>query len=192
MDLEYKKLTELTFYCYTRLKSDELGLVQIEGVSSPYAPYYAVLDVESELLFRPLDDVIPLRCEWDKAKKDFQKYSKVFLSDLSEKVCWSGMVGLTAIAKMFIRRYRAVNPLFASMICVELLEAMNELSDNKATAMWITWRKIARRYVETKKDTPKHNKNIKEIYECCVATLLAVGIVVVVTAGCVKLAESLP
>ena len=190
MDLEQRRLTELTFYCYTRLKADELGLTNVEGLvpNSTYDPYYTVLDIESELLYRPLDDVIPLRCEWDKAKRDFQKYTKVFLSELNEQVCWSGIVAVAASTKMFIRRYRAVNPLFASMFCVTMLETMDELIDNKATAIWISWRKIARYHAETKKPKPKD----ENIGECRLTTLILTAVILTVgSAGVVKLVELL-
>lgn len=156
-----KTLSELNFYCYTRFKVDELGLAELEGLtpSSVYAPYYTVLDVESELLYRPLDDKLPLRCDWDKAKRDFSKYTQAFLHELNDQTSWTGVIGLVAAAKMFVRRYKATNPLFASMFCVEMLLTLNDLGD----VSFLSWRKVAKKYSETLvKETSKRTTKSKE------------------------------
>jgi len=188
MEFEEKKLIELTFYCYTRLKTDELGLTEFEGLTSnsTYEPYYLALAIESELLYRPLDDVIPLRCEWDKAQRDFQKYTKSYLSELNVQVSWAGMVAVMTITKMFVRRYRAVNPLFASRFCVEMLDLMNELGKDRAITLWLAWKKVIRCHKESKK-----SKRVKVDSFCdkCLTTLSTIIICTIGVAGVIKLVE---
>ena len=169
-----RTLTELNFYCYTRLKADELGLTHLEDVvpSTTYAPYYTALDIESELLYRPLDDVIILRCDWDKAKRDYQKYTKSFLNGLSVHASWSGVIGLVAVTKMFIRRYRETNPLFASMFCVEMLDQLNDMGD----IAYLSWRKVAKKFTElarkSKTPTSTHCGN------CMIRTLILMSLTI--------------
>lgn len=181
MDLEQQKLTELNFYCYIRLKADELGLTQLEGVTPnlTYAPYYTVLDVESELLCRPLDDVLPLRCDWIKARRDYQRYTKAFLTELPEQACWTGVLGIVAVAKMFIRRYRAVNPLFASMFCVVMLDALTDMAETMALVTFLSWRKVAQKYIELQNETKNRPQPLTDAREHCLTNLLIIGVVVV-------------
>ena len=175
-----RTLRELNFYCYCKLREDELGLTHLEDIDvvskSSYTPYYNALDVESELLYRPLDDIHVLRSDWPKAKADHEKYSRSFLNEMNDDdVSWIGVVCMVTATKMFIRRYRETNPLFASMFCVEMLGMMNEMGESA----FFSWRTEAEKYTK-----PKTRKNMImtdtheaiQCFECWATTLMFVAV----------------
>lgn len=135
-----KSVTKLNYFCYNRLKLDELGLAcALEELTTHtlYESYYQALDFESEKLYR-FNNSIPIRTDYVKAVLDYNRMTDGCLGQLSSEASWHQMVALTAVAKIFIRRYRYENPLFASMFCVEFLERINEFGE----ADLIAWRRV--------------------------------------------------
>ena len=124
------KQARFNFYCYTRLKMD-MGLWEHKYDSiNPYYEYesiYKRLDIEADRLLDRLGErVLPVRSDWLKTRKD---YLGMILAIIDEQkvIGWITILAVFAATKIIVRRYKECNPLFASMLCVEMLIVFNKL-----------------------------------------------------------------
>ena len=129
--LSASKLSKFKKYCYVRLKVDELGLSEYESVSvnEYFEPIYKTLYESSEKLHQDFAN-IKIQTNWFKAKRDYTDFLSGYTSYTENhdiKTGWHNFLALFVITKTMIRRYRDTNILFASLFCVEMLEALNKL-----------------------------------------------------------------
>ena len=129
--LSASKLSKLKKYCYVRLKVDELGLSEYENVSvnEYFEPIYKTLYDVSEKLYQDPANT-PIQTNWLKAKRDYTDFLSGYVSYTEKhdiKTGWHNVLALFVITKTMVRRYRDINLLFASLFCVEMLEALNKL-----------------------------------------------------------------
>lgn len=144
MDFGFSKLN---YYCFNRLKLDELGLVStLDDIiaNDLYEQFYLTIDFESEKLYT-VNELILVKTNWFKALRNFRDMVDTCLGNLNGQTGWHQMVTLATVTKMFVRRYRPTNPLFASMFCIEFLERLNEFDDSN----FIAWKRVSRQQKQT-------------------------------------------
>ena len=94
-----------------------------------YESIYKKLDDKSEMLYRPcVASIIPLRTNYLKAKKDYIDMIMGIIEEQNGEVGWSTMLAVLTGAKMFVRRYKDHNLLFAMMLCLEMWIVFEKLS----------------------------------------------------------------
>ena len=130
--LSASKLSKLKKYCYVRLKVDELGLSEYESVSvnEYFEPIYKTLYDSSEKLYQDISN-IPIQTNWLKAKRDYTDFLSGYTSYTEKhniEAGWHNFLALFVITKTMVRRYRDTNLLFASLFCLEMLEALNKFN----------------------------------------------------------------
>lgn len=116
-------------YCYGRLKMEEFGTQSHDNIkiNAYYERIYKVLDTASERLYTPKPE-IPIRTNYSKTKKDYHDMVIGIIEEQNAEVGWSTMLAVFVGTKMMVRRYKERNPLFATMLCVDMWLVFNKLS----------------------------------------------------------------
>ena len=122
------KFSKFKKYCYIRLKVDELGLKDYDylDIEDYFEPIYKKLYDESEKLYKPNNN-IKIRNNWLNVKKDYLDILCGVVEEQKGNVDWKTFLGILIATKLMIRTYKQVNPLFASMLCLEMLDIMKKL-----------------------------------------------------------------
>lgn len=113
----------------------EFGECEEIRINDYYERIYKTLDDTSERLYEATRRVgatttesIPLRTNYLKTKKDYLDMVLGIIEETNAEVGWCTMLAVLAGTKMFVRRYKVRNPLFASMLCLEMWIVFNKLS----------------------------------------------------------------
>ena len=167
------KLQRLNYYCYTRLKVDELGLGEFDDDVIPnefHEGYYYTLNVESEKLYMNglWGRLIRRRYDWVKAKRDYQDMTSAIIDELKGKDNWSCVLGVFTATKIMVRRYKEANPIFASMFCLEMFNALNRTVDVR----FLSWDKVYKRTPKPLKTSPVSYKSNRYLDATFIITLL--------------------
>ena len=146
--------TRVNYYICLRLKADETGLTEIEELipNKLFEQFYTTLNAESDKL--SVERQFPLRFNWIKARKDYQDTVGGMIDELqiANTANWLSVVGLMAITKMFIRRYKEQNPLFAAMFSLEMYHNLNKIPNSSYSTWCEHIHKNEKRNVAYKKD----------------------------------------
>ena len=103
---------------------DDHDAIRIDGY---YEGIYKKVNDAFETFYEPRSD-IPLRTNYLKTKKDYLNMILGIIDEQNAEVGWCTMLAVLTGTKMFVRRYNRHNPLFASMICLEMWIVFEKLS----------------------------------------------------------------
>ena len=106
---------------------NEFGEREEIRINDYYESIYKKLDDVSERLYRPCS-VIPLRTNYLKTKKDYLDMISGVIEEQNAEVGWCTMLAVLTGTKMFVRRYKDHNSLFAIMTCLEMWIVFEKLS----------------------------------------------------------------